>query len=155
MSDKLVAYISCTGTTRKVAEAIAKETGADIFEIRPAKPYSPADLNWKNDRSRSTLEMNDRSSRPEMEEGIDVSGYSTVYLGFPIWWYDAPRIISTFLESGDFSGKHIAVFVTSGSSDVGKSADNLRAVAPGAVWGKAERFSSADPAWIRKWLASQ
>ena len=130
----LVAYFSATGTTRKVAENLAKATGGDLYEIKPLKPYTNADLDWQNSQSRNSVEMKDHSSRPEIvSDDFSVSDYDTIYLGFPIWWYIAPTIVNTFLEKHDFSDKTIILFATSGGSGFGKTADNLKpSVAPSA-----------------------
>ena len=129
----LVAYFSASGTTAKAAKALAKAAGADLYEIKPAVPYTSADLNWMDKRSRSSVEMNDKHSRPALADtDAPVAGYDVIFLGFPIWWYTAPTIINTFLESYDFSGKTIVLFATSGGSGLGKSAAGLRASAPGA-----------------------
>ena len=123
----LVAYFSVTGNTKKVAQNLAKATGADIYEIKPVKPYSSADLNWRDSNSRTSVEMNDPKSRPEIvEDNFGVDNYDTIYLGFPIWWGTAPKIVHTFLEKYDFSGKKIIIFATSGSSGLGNTADNLK-----------------------------
>ena len=133
MSKELVAYFSASGRTAKVAEKLAAELGADIYEIKPEVKYTKADLNWMNKNSRSSVEMNDKSFRPAIVRGdVDVSGYDTVYLGFPIWWYVAPTLINTFLESYDFTGKKIVLFATSGSSGFGNTAAELQTSAPGA-----------------------
>ena len=133
MSKKLVAYFSASGRTAKVAEKLANELGADIYEIKPEVKYTKADLNWMNKKSRSSVEMNDKSFRPAIITGdVDVSGYDTVYLGFPIWWYVAPTLINTFLESYDFSGKKIVLFATSGGSGFGNTAAELQSSAPKA-----------------------
>mgnify|MGYP001386371953 CR=1 FL=1 len=133
MSKKLVAYFSATGTTASLAKKLAEAADADIFEIRPAIPYTMDDLNWRDRQSRSSMEMSDRSSRPVMAETVtDVSGYDTVYICFPVWWYVAPTIINTFLESCDFSGKRIILFATSGGSGFGKTVEGLQSSAPGA-----------------------
>lgn len=133
MSKKLVAYFSASGRTAKVAEKLALELGADLYEIRPEVKYTKADLNWMNKKSRSSIEMNDKSFRPAIITGdVDVSGYDTVWLGFPIWWYVAPTVVNTFLEAYDFSGKKIILFATSGSSGFGNTAAELRPSAPGA-----------------------
>lgn len=127
MSKKLVAYFSASGVTAGVAKILAKEANADIYEIKPAVPYTKADLDWMDKSSRSSIEMIDHTSRPEIaDKNADISSYDTIYLGFPIWWYIAPTIINTFLESYDFSGKKIILFATSGSSGFGKTADNLK-----------------------------
>ena len=133
MSKKLVAYFSASGKTAKVAGKLAEGIGADLYEIRPELPYTKEDLNWMNKQSRSSVEMNDKSSRPAIVKGdADLSGYDTVYLGFPIWWYVAPTVVNTFLEAYDFAGKKIVLFATSGSSDFGNTAAELRPSAPGA-----------------------
>ena len=135
MSRILVAYFSPTGTTARAAEEIAAATGAELYEIRPAEPYSSADLDWTDKHSRSTLEMNDPKSRPAMAEPVkDVEDYDTVFLGFPIWWYVEPRIIDTFLESCDLSGKTVIPFATSGGSGIGRAEKSMRALCPGAKW---------------------
>ena len=127
MSKKLVAYFSASGITAGVAEKLAKEANADIYEIKPAVPYTKADLNWQDKNSRSSIEMSDHNSRPEIaDKNADISKYDTIYLGFPIWWYIAPTIINTFLESYDFSGKKIILFATSGGSGFGKTLINLK-----------------------------
>ena len=133
MSKKLVAYFSASGRTAKVAEKLAAELGADIYEIKPEVKYTKADLNWMNKKSRSSVEMNNKSIRPAIIIGdVDVSGYDTVCLGFPIWWYVAPTLINTFLEAYDFSGKKIVLFATSGGSGFGNTVAELQPSAPGA-----------------------
>ena len=133
MSTRLVAFFSASGRTAKVAAKLAEGLSADLYEITPQEKYSKADLNWMNKKSRSSVEMNDKSIRPAIVTGdLDVSGYDTVFLGFPIWWYVAPTLINTFLEAHDFSGKKIVLFATSGSSDFGNTAAELRPSAPGA-----------------------
>ena len=135
MSKKLVAYFSASGTTKKAAERLAKATGADLFEIKPKVPYSSADLNWMDKKSRSSVEMSDPSSRPEIAEELPhLADYDTVFLGFPIWWYVAPRIINTFVESYDFTGKTLVPFATSGGSGMGRTVDELRKLCPNANW---------------------
>ena len=127
MSKTLVAYFSASGTTAKVAETLAKAANADIYEIKPAVPYTRADLDWMNKKSRSSVEMSDKSSRPELaDKSADIANYDTILLGFPIWWYVAPTIINTFLESYDFSGKKIVLFATSGGSGFGKTVEGLK-----------------------------
>ena len=123
----LVAYFSATGTTEKVAQNLAEVTQSDLFKINPETPYTDADLDWKDENSRSTIEMNDKTSRPAIAGKIDnMADYKVIYLGFPIWWYVAPTIINTFLESYDLSGKTIVLFATSGSSGFGKTAESLQ-----------------------------
>ena len=134
MNKKLVAYFSASGTTAKVAKTLAEAAGADLYEIKPQVPYTKADLNWMDKKARSTIEMNDKSSRPAIVTGdLDVSAYDTILLGFPIWWYIAPTIINTFLEAYDFSGKTIVLFATSGGSGFGQAVVGLQPSAPGAT----------------------
>lgn len=135
MSKKiLVAYFSASGVTARAARKLAEVSGAELYEIKPAIPYTSADLNWMNKKSRSSIEMNDPSSRPGIAEGLpDMEKYDVVFVGFPIWWYVAPTIINTFLESYDFSGKTIIPFATSGGSNLGKTNDKLRPSCPGAT----------------------
>ena len=123
----LVAYFSCSGITAKVAHNLAKVAGADIYEIKPEVPYTDEDLNWMDKKSRSTIEMKDLSSRPEITGRVsDMVQYDTVFIGFPIWWYVAPTIINTFLENYDFEGKKIIPFATSGGSNLGHTVDKLK-----------------------------
>ena len=127
MSKTLVAYFSASGTTARIAKELAQAVGADIYEIRPAVPYTKADLNWMNKKSRSSVEMNDKSSRPALaDRDANIAAYDTILLGFPIWWYVAPTIINSFLESYDFSGKKIVLFATSGGSGFGKTVAGLK-----------------------------
>ncbi|MCD8383950.1 MAG: NAD(P)H-dependent oxidoreductase [Clostridiales bacterium] len=129
MSGKtLVAYFSASGVTADVAKKLAQAAEGNLYEIRPREPYTAADLDWTNKRSRSTLEMNDLSSRPGLaDRNADIAKYDTILLGFPIWWGVAPTIVNTFLESYDFSGKRIVLFATSGGSGFGRTADVLKA----------------------------
>ena len=127
MSKTLVAYFSASGTTAKVAKSLADAAGADLYEIKPAVSYTQADLNWMDKKSRSSVEMNDKSIRPALaDQDADISGNDKILLGFPIWWYVAPTIINSFLESYDFSGKKIVLFATSGGSGFGKAVDGLK-----------------------------
>ena len=129
----LVAYFSASGTTAKAAKVLAKAADADPYEIKPAIPYTRADLNWMEKGSRSSVEMNDKHSRPALADtDAPVAGYDVIFLGFPIWWYTAPTIINTFLESYDFSGKTIVLFATSGGSGLGSTAAALQGSALGA-----------------------
>ena len=133
MNKKLVAYFSASGSTARLAKQLAEAAGADLYEIRPAIPYTSADLNWQNKQSRSSVEMSDHSSRPELaDNNADIAAYDTIYVGFPVWWYIAPTIINSFLESYDFSGKKIILFATSGGSGFGKAVENLKPSAPDA-----------------------
>ncbi len=152
----LVAYFSATGTTKGVAEKIAEVTGGELYEIVPAVPYTAADLNYNSDSSRTSAEDEDSSARPQIEGEIaDMGSFDVVYLGYPIWFGKAPKIIYTFLESYDFSGKTIVPFCTSGSSKIGSSAENLHALAGGANWLSGERFSSsASKSEVEEWINS-
>ncbi|MBR3160619.1 MAG: flavodoxin [Atopobiaceae bacterium] len=134
MAKTLVAYFSASGTTAKVAKDLATAMSADLFEIAAAQPYTRADLNWNDKGSRSSIEMNDESCRPAIAGTVDdVEAYDTVFVGFPVWWYVEPRIIDTFLEAYDFSGKTIVPFATSGGSGLGRAPKRMRALAPGAT----------------------
>ena len=129
----LVAYFSATGTTAKAAKALASAVGGDLYEIKPAVPYTSADLTWMDKGSRSSVEMKDTSSRPALADtDAPVAGHDVIFLGFPVWWYVAPTILNTFLEAYDFTGKTIVLFATSGGSGLGKSAAGLQVSAPGA-----------------------
>ena len=154
MAQILVAYFSCSGTTKKVAEKLAQLAGADLFEIAPEVPYTKADLNWMNKKSRSSVEMNDRNSRPAIASRVDdIAGYTHILVGFPVWWYREPSIIDTFVESYDLSGKTIIPFCTSGGSGLGDTSKNLQALVPGATVTEGMKFSShtADKA-LKDWL---
>lgn len=122
----LVAYFSASGITKKVAEKLATATNADLFEIEPTAKYTQADLDWTNEKSRSTVEMKDEAARPTFAKGINAEKYDIIFLGFPIWWYTAPKIINTFLESIDTSNKKIILFATSGGSGLGNTAEDLK-----------------------------
>ena len=140
----LVAYFSATGTTAQVAEKLAKVADADLFEIKPVEPYTDADLNWHDSQSRSSVEMNDASSRPAIANKVEnMAQYDTVFIGSPIWWGREPSIIDTFMESYDFDGKKVIPFVTSGSSGIGDTSKNLKALAPNAIVDTGKRFSSS------------
>ena len=156
MSKKLlVAYFSASGTTAGVAKNLAQAAGADLYEIKPEVPYTKADLNWMDKKSRSSVEMNDKSSRPALaDQDANIIDYDTILLGFPIWWYVAPTIISSFLESYDFSGKKIVLFATSGGSGFGKTVDGLKdsvAADTMIVEGKLLNGNSS-AADLKKWL---
>ena len=140
----LVAYFSATGTTKGVAEHLANAVGADLYEIVPAESYSDADLNWNDKNSRSTKEQNDKSARPGIaSETLDLSGYTTIYVGFPVWWGEEPRIMDTFVESYDFSGKTMIPFCTSGGSGIGSSGKNMEKLTSGAAWLDGKRFGGS------------
>ena len=153
MSKTLVAYFSASGTTAKVAKKMAEAIGADLFEIKPETPYTGADLNWQNKNSRSSVEMNDRSSRPAIAvKAADMPQYDVVFVGFPVWWYREPSIIDTFMESYDFAGKTVIPFATSGGSGLGDSAANMQKLAKGAKVVNGKRFSgNASAAELKAW----
>ena len=156
MSKKLVAYFSASGVTGTVAKKLAEATGADLYEIKPAVPYTNADLNWNNSASRSSVEMKDKSSRPAVaDKNAKLDGVDVVFLGFPIWWYVAPTIINTFLESYDFSGKTIILFATSGGSGFGQAAAGLKPSAPGAAIREGKLFNRrVSVEELKKWAES-
>lgn len=157
MGKILVAYFSASGVTAKVADKLADALGADIYEIRPETPYTKADLNWMDKNSRSTIEMNDKTIRPAIaDQNARIDEYNTIFLGFPIWWYVAPTIINTFLESYDFSGKKIILFATSGGSKFGKTVEELKVSVPDSceiIEGKLLNGIQTIPS-IRKWTES-
>ena len=158
MRKTLVAYFSASGVTAKAAERLAKEIGADLFQIQPEAPYTDADLDWMDKKSRSSVEMNDKSCRPAIRSRLeDMGQYDVLFIGFPIWWYREPSIIDTFLEAYDLNGKTIVPFATSGGSPMGDTAKNMQALAPGAkvVAGKriaADISSRALAAWAAEWI---
>jgi len=157
MSKKLVAYFSASGVTAKVADMLSDAVGADIYEIRPEVPYTKADLNWMDKKSRSTIEMNDKTSRPALaDKDANVEQYDTIFLGFPVWWYKAPTIINTFLESYDFTGKRIILFATSGGSKFGKTVEELKVSVSASceiIEGKLLNGKQTIPS-IREWTES-
>lgn len=143
MSKKLVAYFSASGVTAKVAKTLASAIGADLHEILPVQKYTSADLDWTNTKSRSSVEMNDKSFRPAIANQVEnMEQYDVIYVGFPIWWYVAPTIINTFLESYNLEGKVIVPFVTSGSSGMGGTNADLKDSCKGAELKEGRRFSS-------------
>ena len=146
----LVTYFSASGVTARAAKEIASSVGADIAEIKPAVPYTSADLDWMDKKSRTTLESKDENSRPEMAADIDVAPYDTVFVGFPVWWYKEPAIIDTFLESGNFSGKKIIPFATSGGSGIEGSEKHMKKICPSAVWVKGKLVNRGAGAWAKE-----
>ena len=156
MSKILVVFFSASGRTRKVSQTLAEVAGADLFEIEPVQKYSGADLNWNNSNSRSSVEMNDPKSRPEIKNRIEnFNDYNTIFIGFPIWWYVAPHIILTFLESYDFSGKTIIPFATSGGSGVGKTEDQLRESVSNSVnWKPMKMLNRVSESELKNWISS-
>ena len=153
----LVTYFSASGVTRNAAKQVADIIGADLFEITPEQLYTEADLDWRDKQSRSTIEMNDKSSRPAIKDGGKVENfdqYDVVYVGFPIWWYTAPTIINTFIEANDFTGKTIVPFATSGGSNIKKACEDLQATYPNYKFGEGKLLNSINKADIEKWAAA-
>lgn len=146
----LVTYFSASGVTARAAKEIASSVGADIAEIKPAVPYTSADLDWMDKKSRTTLESKDENSRPEMAADIDVAPYDTVFVGFPVWWYKEPAIIDTFLESGNFEGKKVIPFATSGGSGIEGSEKHMKKICPSAVWVKGKLVNRGAEAWAKE-----
>lgn len=151
----LVAYFSATGTTERVAGMVADAIGGDLYEIQPAVAYTSADLNWHDDHSRSSVEMNDAESRPALGGApVDTESYDVIFIGYPIWWDQAPRIINTFIESHDLKGKTVVPFATSGSSGISNSVKMLKRTYPGLNWQSGKLLNSASEASVRSWTAS-
>ena len=150
---KLIAYFSPSGNTKAMAEKLAKATGADLFEIKPQTPYTRADLDWTNKNSRSSVEMNDKSYRPQIAQlPNSLANYDTIFIGFPIWWYVAPTIINTFLEKYDFSGKKIILFATSGGSGFGNTIKELQPSAPQAQFVEGKLLNHVNKKSIEEWV---
>lgn len=156
MSKTLVAYFSASGVTARLANTLAEAVEGDLYEIRPATPYTDADLNWNDKKSRSSVEMNDKAFRPEIAApAADMGQYDIVLVGFPIWWYEAPRIVQAFLESYDFSGKTVVPFATSGGSGMGKTADILQKSCPAAKMLPGKKMSgNASVSELSAWVKS-
>ena len=153
MGKRLVAFFSASGTTKKVAEMMASAADADMYEIMPKQPYSKADLNWMDKKSRSSVEMSDKKFRPEISDiDVSVEQYDEIILGFPIWWYVAPTIMNTFLESYNFSGKKIVLFATSGGSGFGNTVSELKPSAPDAEIVEGKVFHRAAKQEIEEWV---
>lgn len=153
MKKSLVIYFSATGTTKGKAEILARVLGADLREIVPAERYTAADLDWHDKKSRSSVEMADKSSRPAIAETVgNMAEYDTVFLGFPIWWYIAPTIVNTFLEAHDLAGKRVVPFFTSGGSGAGRTLDYLKPSAPKATFVPPKNLTHADESAIRTWV---
>ena len=153
MKKSLVIYFSATGTTKGKAEILARVLGADLREIVPAERYTATDLDWHDKKSRSSVEMADKSSRPAIAETVgNMAEYDTVFLGFPIWWYIAPTIVNTFLEAHDLAGKRVVPFFTSGGSGAGRTLDYLKPSAPKATFASPKNLTHADESAIRAWV---
>ncbi len=152
----LVAYFSATGTTAKVAANLAEATGATLYEIKPETRYTEADLDWRNQESRSSLAMKDPACRPAIVEDLqDAASYSTVYVGFPVWWGTAPREVNTFLETYDFSGKTVILFATSGGSDLSQANAEFKTAYPTLVWKDGKVLANeSTPEQLKEWVAS-
>jgi flavodoxin len=151
----LVAYFSCTGNTKKLAKTLSEAVGGDLYEIMPQKPYTDADLDWTNDKSRSTVEMKNKASRPAISGKLsNMNDYDVVFVGFPIWWYVAPTIINTFLESYDFSGKTVIPFCTSGGSGIGDTEKYLKpSCSDKTIWKQGKRFpADASKDELKTWI---
>lgn len=153
MMKALVAYFSASGVTRRAATSLADAVGADLYEIAPAEPYTAADLDWMNKKSRSTIEMNDEACRPALAAAApDLSAYDVVFVGFPVWWYVEPRIIDTFLEACDFTGKTLVPFATSGGSGLGKAPERMLSLAKGATLAAGRMLNGRqDAASLKAW----
>ena len=151
----LVAYFSATGVTKGAAQQLAQAAGGTLYEIQPEQPYTDADLDWRDKQSRSTLEMQDKSSRPAITAKLqNMADYDVVFVGFPIWWYTCPTIINTFMESYDFKGKTVIPFATSGGSSIKKACDDLRVAYPAVNWQEGRLLNGATKkdleAWVKK-----
>ena len=149
----LVAYFSASGVTKGVAKQLAEATGADLHEIKPAQPYTDADLDWTDKKSRSTIEMKDKNSRPAITDKLkNMQDYNVVFVGFPIWWYTAPTIINTFLEAYDFNGKTVIPFATSGGSTIKKACADLKASYPNIHWKEGKLLNRESKKDIEAWV---
>ena len=152
----LVAYFSASGVTEGVAKQLAEVTGGDLHKIQPEQPYTEADLDWRDKQSRSTIEMQDKNSRPAITNKLtNMQDYDEVYIGFPIWWYTAPTIINTFMESYDFKGKTVIPFATSGGSDIKKACKDLKAAYPDINWKEGKLLNRASKDELKKWVETK
>lgn len=151
----LVAYFSASGVTKGVAQQLAEVTGGTLHEIKPAQPYTDADLDWRDNNSRSSIEMQDTKSRPAITDKLEnMSDYSIIYVGFPIWWYTCPTIINTFMESYDFNGKTVIPFATSGGSSIKKACQDLKTTYPNVNWKEGKLLNRASKDSLKKWVES-
>ena len=149
----LVAYFSASGVTKAAAQQLAEVAGADLHEIKPEKPYTDADLDWQDKQSRSSVEMQDKNSRPAITSKLqNMKDYDVVYVGFPIWWYTCPTIINTFMEAYDFQGKTVIPFATSGGSSIKKACADLKAAYPDVNWKEGKLLNRATKADLQKWV---
>jgi len=153
MKKVLVAYFSASGVTKTAAEQLAEVAGADLHEIKPAQPYSDADLDWRDSLSRSSIEMKGKNSRPEITDKLnDIQNYDVVYVGFPIWWNTAPTIVNTFMEAYDFNGKTVIPFATSGGSDIDKACEDLKAAYPNVNWKEGKLLNGVSKEDMESWV---
>ena len=153
MKKVLVAYFSASGVTKGAAEQLAAVAGADLHEIKPAQPYTDADLDWRDKQSRSTVEMKDKNSRPAITDKLkNMQDYEVVYVGFPIWWYTAPTIINTFMEAYDFKGKTVIPFATSGGSSIKKACEDLKAAYPDVTWKEGKLLNRTSKKELETWV---
>ena len=149
----LVAYFSASGVTKGVAQQLAEVTGADLHEIKPEQPYTEADLDWNNKQSRSSIEMQDKSSRPTITDKLEnMADYEVIYVGFPIWWYTCPTIVNTFMEAYDFKGKTVIPFATSGGSDIDKACEDLKAAYPDVNWKEGKLLNGITKKDLEDWV---
>lgn len=156
MKKTLVAYFSASGVTRGVAQQLAEVTGGTLHEIKPEQPYTDADLDWHDKQSRSSVEMQDKKSRPAITEKLaDMNDYDVVYVGFPIWWYTCPTIINTFMETYDFKGKTVIPFATSGGSSIKKACEDLKAAYPDVDWKEGKLLNGTSKAELETWVKGQ
>ena len=153
MKKVLVAYFSASGVTKGVAQQLAEVTGGTLHEIKPAQPYTDADLDWRDKQSRSSVEMQDKSSRPAITDKLkNMQDYDIIYVGFPIWWYTCPTIINTFMEAYDFKGKTIIPFATSGGSSIKKACEDLKAAYPDVSWKEGKLLNRASKQELETWV---
>ena len=153
MKKVLVAYFSASGVTKGVAQQLAEVTGGTLHEIKPAQPYTDADLDWHNKQSRSSVEMHDKSSRPAITDKLkNMQDYDIIYVGFPIWWYTCPTIINTFMEAYDFKGKTMIPFATSGGSSIKKACEDLKATYPDVNWKEGKLLNRASKKDLEDWV---
>ena len=156
MKKTLVAYFSASGVTRGVAQQLAEVTGGTLHEIKPEQPYTDADLDWHNKQNRSSVEMQDKKSRPAITDKLaDMNDYDVIYVGFPIWWYTCPTIINTFMETYDFKGKTVIPFATSGGSSIKKACEDLKAAYPDVDWKEGKLLNGTSKAELETWVKGQ
>ena len=156
MKKVLVAYFSASGVTKGVAQQLAEVTGGTLHEIKPKKPYTDADLDWRNKQSRSSVEMQDKLSRPAITDKLtNLQDYDVVYVGFPIWWYTCPTIINTFMEAYDFNGKTVIPFATSGGSSIKKACEDLKATYPNVNWKEGKLLNHVSKKDLEDWVKKQ